>query len=629
MGAVHSIDSCSGAGEEHRKDDLLSVPVSEEAAPSKSKTDSSSRDHSNPKDGIHVDDHQEANGNGCSDGHLLHNGHKKHSHLHLSSLTKGLSKRVKKPSLRLVRTASTVTRSLFGHCGHEHDGNTGNGAAKNTNSRHSRHSRRGNNKQWTNKKPTSAVATKVRGGVLLHGCLTDQEHKEKVQQILDIVRSRRRSCSSGGSNSDSRSQEERISYIQETLAECGFEYRQVELQADGRPILPLSSSQKCHDKNSDDKNIDENTNAEGCKDDKAMMQGFGSQKSEIPPKSMTMLFHASTGTLITTKNRKKFIADGDMYDAIARAAMEYSQEVMMNDASLEWVTVEESANNPEPIRALVSKCLLEDETLLDTAPTLLVITGKGKVRAGIFSRQHLLVSGMECSTAIPIVREAKIRNMNVIMLDPNVHGDRLGMVTFEKSMAKIFRRWEEGQQAREDERDDDDHKITSRSNKVLTNESSGSSSSAIRGTNREVSSCRRQDLFVLSHSASGAQLQRYLLDHYRHYVPHIRAICFTDSTHNIQWTKGKDELQELLESDRSVYFKSSKEPSEDLLNPLPSLGKKLETDGYWRHRFGSISTRCAGTSEHSLTNFFTQPEMWKHFDRNSLDRQEEKDTLLN
>mmetsp|Transcript_57772 Transcript_57772/g.141104 ORF Transcript_57772/g.141104 Transcript_57772/m.141104 type:complete len:626 (-) Transcript_57772:95-1972(-) len=625
MGVVHSIDSCSGAGEEHRKDDLLRVPVSQEDVPSKSKTYSSSRDHSTPKDGIHIDDHREVDGNGCSDGHLLHNGHKKHSHLHLSSLTKGLSKRVKKPSLRLVRTASTVTRSLFGHCGHEHDGNTGNGAAKNTNSRHSRHSRRGNNKEWKNKKPTSAVATKVRGGVLLHGCLTDQEHKEKVQQILEVVRSRCRSCPSG--DNESRSQEDRISYCQETLAECGFEYRQVALHADCRPILPLSSSQSRHDKNSED----ENTNTEGYEDDNAMMQNFGSQKSEIPPKSMAMLFHTPTSTLITTKNRKKFIADGDMYDTIARVAMEYSQEVMMNDASLEWVTVEESANNPEPIRALVSKCLLEDETLLDTAPTLLVITGKGKVRAGIFSRQHLLVSGMECSTAIPIVREAKTRNMNVIMLDPNVHGDRLGMVTFEKSMAKIFRRWEEGHQAREEERedDDDDDKITSRSKKVLTNESSDSSSSAIRGTNREVSSSRRQDLFVLSHSASGAQLQRYLLDHYKHYVPHIRAICFTDSTHNIQWTKGKDELQELLESERSVYFKSSKEPSEDLLNPLPSLGKKLETDGYWRHRFGSISTRCAGTSEHSLTNFFTQPEMWKHFDRNSLDRQEEKDTLLN
>ena len=146
--------------------------------------------------------------------------------------------------------------------------------------------------------------------------------------------------------------------------------------------------------------------------------------------------------MITTKNRKEFIADGDHYDAIARIIQEYAQEVMIRDGNLQWTTIEQAGNNNEPIRALVSSRITEDESRLDKEPTLLIATGKGKVRAGVFSRQHLMTSGLECSTAVPIVREAKKRGMNIVMVDPNVHGDRLGMVTFEKSMGKLFRRWE-------------------------------------------------------------------------------------------------------------------------------------------------------------------------------------------
>jgi hypothetical protein len=59
--------------------------------------------------------------------------------------------------------------------------------------------------------------------------------------------------------------------------------------------------------------------------------------------------------------------------------------------------------------------------------------------------------------------------MNVIMLDPSVHGDRLGMIAFEKSMARLFRRWEEDE-------------TCSSAEPPLEN----------------------RDLFVLSHSQSGA-----------------------------------------------------------------------------------------------------------------------------
>ena len=123
---------------------------------------------------------------------------------------------------------------------------------------------------------------------------------------------------------------------------------------------------------------------------------------------------------------------------------------------------------------------------------------------------------------------------------------------------------------------------------------------------------------MLSHSQSGAQLARYLLDKSEHYIPHIRAIAFTDSTHNIQWAKkqNKDSLKELLESERSVYFKCSKEGNNDpLLHPLSSVGEAVDTDDFWKHRFGNIKTLCAGTTEHSLTNWFARCHIWDHFDR--------------
>jgi hypothetical protein len=304
-----------------------------------------------------------------------------------------------------------------------------------------------------------------------------------------------------------------------------------------------------------------------------------SPEDQHPTHMNARLFHIESDTIITAQNRKEFIADGDMYDAIASVCQEYAQDVMLKEGNLEWVTISEAGDNTEPIRAIVSSSINTDEDALDNTPTLLIATGKGKVRAGIFSRQHLLLSGMECSTALPIVREAKKRKMNIVMLDPNVHGDRLGMVTFEKSMAKLFQRWEE------------------------------------EDISSDVPPLGKRDLFVLSHSQSGAQFARYLLDKSKHYVPHIRAIAFTDSTHNIQWARQDKDLHQLLESEKSVYFKVSKEDSESsLLTPLDSLGRELDTDDKWQDRFGRISTRCAGTAEHSLTNWFARNQIWDHFD---------------
>ncbi|KAL3926765.1 MAG: hypothetical protein SGBAC_013343 [Bacillariaceae sp.] len=396
------------------------------------------------------------------------------------------------------------------------------------------------------------IPTRVRGGVRLRGCFTDDEHRSKTRELVLILRS---------------------SKGEDALLAAGFEYRTI------LPITDAKSEAPNLNLETEDEMEEERDPAESTVND----HDFASEESDYdgPERHLpsARLFHNETDTMITSENRKEFIADGDMYDAIATACQEYAQEVMMNVGDLEWVDVSEAGNNAEPIRAIVSKAINGDEEAMDKMPTLLIATGNGKVRAGIFSRQHLICNGMECSTALPIVREACRRKMNVIMLDPNVHGDRLGMVTFQKSMGKVFKSWED--------------------------ESSPADQPPLGN----------RDLYVLSHSQSGAQFAGYLLDKSKHYLPHIRAIAFTDSTHNIRWAREDRDLLQLLESEQSVYFKVSKESSEHpSFGPLETLGTDIATDAQWQDRFGQIKTKCAGTTEHSLTNWFARNHIWEHFD---------------
>jgi hypothetical protein len=434
--------------------------------------------------------------------------------------------------------------------------------------------------------PQTVPTTRVRGGVLLHACHTDEEHKEKVRTSIELLRPL---------------------YGEEGLQAIGLEYRVVSVDYENTNTTSEEKSETSS--NSEPDLSEENESAttesgtgEEKKDEehttmcrKEQPEVVASSESCTPAKEtdpstlQTRLFHIETNTMLTERNRKQYIADGDFYDAVARLSQEVAQETMIKAGHLKWATICDAGNNPAPIRALVSSDFdfFESERAARVKPTLLIATGKGKVRAGIFSRQHLLLSGMECSTALPVVREAVKRDMNIIMLDPNVHGDRMGMVTFEKSMASIFQRWEEQQPEQGDE-----------------------------GSNLESTPLTPKDLFILSHSQSGAQLARYLLEKSEHYVPHIRAVAFTDSTHNIQWARENEDLRRLLESDNCVYFKASKEHSniENRLKPLDTLGEKVETDHFWEHRFGKVRTRCAGTTEHSLTNWFAHQHIWEHFD---------------
>ncbi|GKY96061.1 hypothetical protein MPSEU_000566300 [Mayamaea pseudoterrestris] len=314
---------------------------------------------------------------------------------------------------------------------------------------------------------------------------------------------------------------------------------------------------------------------------------------------MRRLYHIATDTLVTLANRKVFIADGNMYESVARLCQENAIDAMCHEAKLEWLDVDiRDANGPggsqdENLRVLVNAthpCLhlqASDDGARDAMagrPSLLIATGRGKVRAGVFSREHLMGSGMELATALPMVREAMRRNMNVIIVDHNVCGEVNGFANFKKTMDAIANRLAEG----------------------------------TTGMELSDQGLSYHALYVVAHSASGGHLCRYLLEKQTHYLPRIQAIAFTDSTHNIQWCKRKrlTELTNLLESKKCVYFRSSKarEQDDNSLWYLHRSGEPIQTDEFWQHRFGTVNTYWAGTNEHSLTNWYAHVKIWHHFD---------------
>jgi hypothetical protein len=283
------------------------------------------------------------------------------------------------------------------------------------------------------------------------------------------------------------------------------------------------------------------------------------------------LFHKSSNTLMTEKNHELFVAHGKMYDEVVRLCMEYAQDVMMKEGNLEW------KNMGGGVGAIVSRDRSFRKALL------LVITGKGKVGAGIFSRRHLMTRGLEVSTALPFIRGAKVRNMDVALLDPNVNGSQEAMKSVKKSLERLF--FEQG--------------------------------------------TTKEDVYILAHSMGGSQIARFLHDktHLKAdtkgtptppaadiqtgsaFLQQIKAVAFTDSNHNINWTKKNPAVTELLEGPSSLYIKSTK-----VHEDAKVLGELHHDCDFWKHRFGSIKTIWGGTSEHALTNYTGISYIWDHFD---------------
>ena len=350
------------------------------------------------------------------------------------------------------------------------------------------------------------------------------------------------------------------------------------------------------------------------------------------------LYDIGTNTCITDQNRTEYIANGEMYELVSRFVQEYAHDIMIQEGNLTWIDIEDepvldrnshtrnrddthstatesttthSTNETRPIRCLISRdhpCLLKksgsshDNDDKAHRPTLLICTGRGKVRAGIFSRHHLICTGLERSTAIPFVHEAIHRNVHVILVDPNVNGETHGFTTFTKSMNFLQSYYDSNVP---DDKNESMNHIDSNRESIPKNPC-----------------CR--DIYILSHSASGGHLVRYFLDKcHTRYIRNVRAIAFTDSTHSIQWAKSTDQayLYDLLQSLYCIYFRCSSSTRDTIAGDgdskwyLHPAGEVVQTDSFWRHRFGAVRTVWAGTNEHSQTNWFAHAKIWEHFDQ--------------
>jgi hypothetical protein len=107
------------------------------------------------------------------------------------------------------------------------------------------------------------------------------------------------------------------------------------------------------------------------------------------------LFHIESCKMVEEQNRKEMIADGCMYDRICELTQESAQSMMIREGDLEWIVVDNNPEQPMPLRVLVSRNRGDHET---KSPLFVVCTGRGKVSAGIFTRHHLLCSGLEMAT---------------------------------------------------------------------------------------------------------------------------------------------------------------------------------------------------------------------------------------
>ena len=246
---------------------------------------------------------------------------------------------------------------------------------------------------------------------------------------------------------------------------------------------------------------------------------------------------------------------------------------------------------PQSLRRVSSK--------FDKSSTLLITTGKGKVRAGIFSRQHLLISSIESSTALPIIRDARRNGLKIIIFDPNARGDKNGTFTYDQSMRFVY-----GYQTDVDQNEPKKKRSLFHQSDTL----------------------RTSPIYILAHSASGSHLNKFLSTKGQHLINRIQSIAFTDSTHNVQWllksiekqiensAQSKQVCDLVQDPNTSLYIRSSNIERDDDWEKHHA-GDICNTDQYWKHRFGDVKTIWAGTIDHSLTNFAAHEQIWDHFEK--------------
>ena len=72
---------------------------------------------------------------------------------------------------------------------------------------------------------------------------------------------------------------------------------------------------------------------------------------------------------------------------------------------------------------------------------LVILPGKGKVRAGIFGRQLLMVHSLQTGSAIPFLQRASSKNFGIILLDPNVKIDKSTFVSTKLGYENVQQQW--------------------------------------------------------------------------------------------------------------------------------------------------------------------------------------------
>mmetsp|Transcript_26073 Transcript_26073/g.32149 ORF Transcript_26073/g.32149 Transcript_26073/m.32149 type:complete len:369 (+) Transcript_26073:108-1214(+) len=223
--------------------------------------------------------------------------------------------------------------------------------------------------------------------MLLYGCETIEEHRDGINEFMCLAKSK---------------------HGREGLHACGFHYA----------FVPCRTHSLTHDQYGNGKNNVTN-NKDATKDDdtdepekidpqipSASISAF-TKKCTCECECGTKLHHTLSNTIITNQNRQSFIADGEMYDKVATLCQEYAQQFMIQQShgQLKYLQIGNATLLVSDWDDNGNDNGNDDRDEHDNdCDTFVIATGSGKVRAGIFSRLHLITTSIEASTALPFVQ---------------------------------------------------------------------------------------------------------------------------------------------------------------------------------------------------------------------------------
>jgi len=225
--------------------------------------------------------------------------------------------------------------------------------------------------------------------MLLYGCETIEEHRDGINEFMCLAKNK---------------------HGREGLHACGFHYA----------FVPCRTHSLTHNQYGNGKNNVTN-NKDATKDDDT--DELEKIDPQIPSASIsasisaftkkctcecgTKLHHTLSNTIITNQNRQSFIADGEMYDKVATLCQEYAQQFMIQQShgQLKYLQIGNATLLVSDWDDNGNDNGNDDRDEHDNdCDTFVIATGSGKVRAGIFSRLHLITTSIEASTALPFVQ---------------------------------------------------------------------------------------------------------------------------------------------------------------------------------------------------------------------------------